>query len=269
MCNLFPNAFGALFIAWRLRMEALPWLLLVGLLDVGKAICGLILCTLWLGNFWGMLVFFAWPYLAWVLGAGKVYSSLTFGILWLVYFGVVLMVVPSWAIFAKMAVNRYWVSSSVFYVFAKLDYRVVDVLSGYLADSVTTGSNSIAMVTPQSESNSWNCSMLKLVHQMGTKSLVAHLYDQYHLLVEDERYPHIFHVDKGETNNATEEASSNVLAQKSGGDNVLEREGYAVAVGSALELVDLEGRGNDAFNFCGQNFGLGLPRYTFLSSGKF
>ncbi|KAI0497371.1 hypothetical protein KFK09_020594 [Dendrobium nobile] len=38
------------------------------------------------------------------------------------------------------------------------------------------------------------------------------------------------------------------IGRRSGGDNVLEREGYAVAAGSALGLVAL-GRGNDAFNF--------------------
>lgn len=38
------------------------------------------------------------------------------------------------------------------------------------------------------------------------------------------------------------------IGRRSGGDNVLEREGYAVAAGYALGLVAL-GRGNDAFNF--------------------
>ncbi|XP_020582591.1 uncharacterized protein LOC110026119 isoform X3 [Phalaenopsis equestris] len=37
---------------------------------------------------------------------------------------------------------------------------------------------------------------------------------KYHLLVEDENYPHIVHVDKGDNKNALEEASSDVLAQK-------------------------------------------------------
>lgn len=37
---------------------------------------------------------------------------------------------------------------------------------------------------------------------------------KYHLLVEDERYPHIVHVDKGNNKNTFEEASSDVLAQK-------------------------------------------------------
>ncbi|KAI0512447.1 hypothetical protein KFK09_013086 [Dendrobium nobile] len=50
----------------------------------------------------------------------------------------------------------------------------------------------------------WRTSSIRRQHELP----------KYHLLVEDERYPHIVHVDKGETNNAAEEASSDVLAQK-------------------------------------------------------